>query len=108
VSLIIGHSPTRKFEAIVDSGSPSCLFHADIGKAHGLKVEEGDEGPLGGVIGGAKGLVYYHRVKLAAASQIIPSLPGSPLSYPSRQFSEGTVFSSISRLFSIRPAILQG
>jgi len=108
VSLIIGHSPTRKFEAIVDSGSPSCLFHADIGKAHGLKVEEGDEGPLGGVIGGAKGLVYYHRVKLAVASQIMPSLPGSPLSYPSRQFSEGTVFSSISRLFSIRPAILQG
>jgi len=108
VSLIIGHSPTRKFEAIVDSGSPSCLFHADIGKAHGLKVEEGDEGPLGGVIGGAKGLVYYHRVKLAVASQIIPMSAGSPLSYPSRQFSEGTVFSSISRLFSIRPAILQG
>lgn len=76
VSLIIGHSPTRKFEAIVDSGSPSCLFHADIGKAHGLKVEEGDEGPLGGVIGGAKGLVYYHRVKLNVASQIIPISAG--------------------------------
>ena len=72
VSLIIGHAQTKKFEAIVDSGSCTCLFHADIGKAHGLKLKDGPKGPLGGVVGGAKGEVYYHKVKLCVAGQIIP------------------------------------
>jgi hypothetical protein len=49
----------------VDSGSPSCLFHADIAKAHGIRVEEGDEGPLGGVIGGARGLDRVVNVREA-------------------------------------------
>jgi hypothetical protein len=71
VSLIIGHSPTKKFEAIVDSGSSTCLFHADIGKAHGLKLKEGVKGALGGVVGGFKGEVYYHRVKLCVGGGII-------------------------------------
>jgi len=71
VSLIIGHAPTRKFEAIVDSGSPSCLFHADIGKAHGLKIESGTPGPLSGVVGGSKGVVYYHAVKLVVPGNMI-------------------------------------
>jgi hypothetical protein len=53
-----------------------CLFHADIGKAHGLKIESGSEGPLGGVIGGAKGQVFYHPVKLLIASYIIPITAG--------------------------------
>lgn len=80
MGLIIGHAPTRRFEAVVDSGSPSCLFHADIAKAHGLKVETGVEGPLGGVVGGAIGKVYYHKVKLAFGSNIIPITAGfSPL-----------------------------
>jgi len=64
VSLIIGHAPTKRFEAIVDSGSASCLFHADIGIAHGLKIETGVRGPLGGVIGGISAEVFYHKVKL--------------------------------------------
>jgi hypothetical protein len=80
VGLIIGHAPTRRFEAVVDSGSPSCLFHADIAKAHGLKVETGVEGPLGGVVGGAIGKVYYHKVKLTFGSHIRPITAGfSPL-----------------------------
>jgi hypothetical protein len=72
VSLIIGHAPTRKVEAVVDSGSCSCLFHADIGRAHGLKLHDGKKGPLSGVIGGAKGEVYYHKVKLCVGTHIIP------------------------------------
>jgi hypothetical protein len=72
VSLLIGHAPTKKFEAIVDSGSCTCLFHADIGKAHGLKLRDGAKGFLGGVVGGAKGEVYYHKVKLCVGTQMIP------------------------------------
>lgn len=70
VSLIIGHAPTKRFEAIVDSGSAICLFHADIGNAHGLKVESGIRGPLGGVIGGASMDVYYHKVKLCISGNL--------------------------------------
>lgn len=76
VSLVIGHTTTRRFEAIVDSGSVSCLFHADIGKAHGLKLDSGKKGPLAGVIGGAGGEVYYHQVKLAVPGSIIPIVAG--------------------------------
>jgi hypothetical protein len=71
VSLIIGHTPTKKFEAVVDSGSFTCLFHADIGKAHGLKLKDGLKGDLGGVVGGAKGEVYYHKVKLCIGTHMI-------------------------------------
>lgn len=74
VALLIGHTQTRRFEAIVDSGSASCLFHADIGRAYGLNIEKGQGGPLGGVIGGAKGKLYYHPVKL-----VIPGI-GSMIS----------------------------
>ena len=55
VSLIIGHSQTKRIEAIVDSGARSCLFHASIGEAHGLRLKDGLEGPLGGVVGGSVG-----------------------------------------------------
>jgi hypothetical protein len=72
VSLVIGHAPSKKFEAIVDSGSCACLFHADVGKAHGLKLKDGAKGPLSGVVGGACGEVYYHKVKLCIGSHMIP------------------------------------
>lgn len=76
VSLVIGHSTTRRFEAVVDSGSPNCLFHADIGKAHGLEIEAGQRGPLGGVIGGARGDVFYHKVKLVVPGGLISIVAG--------------------------------
>jgi hypothetical protein len=76
VSLVIGHAPTRRFEAIVDSGSPSCLFHADIGEAHGLDIEAGRAGPLSGVVGGSKGNVYYHQVKLVVPGGMISIFGG--------------------------------
>jgi hypothetical protein len=71
VSLIIGHAPTKKFEAIVDSGSGMCLFHASIGAAHGLKLRDGTRGVLGGVVGGSRGEVYYHKVKLCIADSML-------------------------------------
>ena len=47
------------------------MFHASIGEAHGIKIERGQPGPLAGVIGGAKGTVYYHKVKLIVGSEMI-------------------------------------
>ena len=60
----------------MDSGARSCLFHASIGEAHGLRLKDGLEGLLGGVVGGAVGKVYYHHVKLALPGHIIPILAG--------------------------------
>jgi hypothetical protein len=71
VGLIIGHSPTKKFEAIIDSGSPICLFHASMATAHGMKLADGEVGTLCGVVGGASGQVYYHNVKLCVGADII-------------------------------------
>lgn len=71
VQLIHRHAQTQRFEAIVDTGSPYCFFHSSIGRAIGIKIEDGVEGPLGGVIGGARGKVFYHKVKLKVAAEII-------------------------------------
>ena len=76
VSIIYNHAQTKRFEAMVDSGSPTCLFHANIGKAIGIKLAAGDEGPLGGVIGGASGKVYYHQIKLCLATHMIDVVAG--------------------------------
>ena len=33
VSIFCGHAESKRIEAVVDSGSDFCLFHADIGRA---------------------------------------------------------------------------
>jgi hypothetical protein len=76
VRLIIKHAKTMLFEAVVDSGSATCLFHSDIGRRFGLRVEEGAEGPLGGVIAGEIRKVYYHDVKLAFGEHMVPVRAG--------------------------------
>ena len=76
VQIIVGHATSKRFEAVVDSGSPVCLFHADIGKALGLNLTAGDRGLLGGVVGGSRGDVYYHKIKLKVLTDIIPIVGG--------------------------------
>jgi hypothetical protein len=76
VKLIIGHSQSRSFEAVVDSGSDVCLFHSAVGEAHGLKLDAGVEGSLGGVIQGQVRKVYYHKVKLIVAGSVISITAG--------------------------------
>lgn len=53
-----------RFPAYVDSGSPWCLFKADIGDYLGLDVESGDKDEIGGIIAGTPEPVYFHRVTL--------------------------------------------
>jgi len=76
VSLIINHATTKRMEALVDSGSDKCLFHSDIGRSHGLKIEQGKLGPIGGIVRGAQCKVYYHPVKLVIPGGIVSITAG--------------------------------
>jgi hypothetical protein len=71
VKIIYNHAQSKRFEAIVDSGSDYCLFHASIGAALGIKVTTGAEGDLGGVITGVRTKVYYHNVKLVVGADMV-------------------------------------
>ena len=66
------HSPpTRRFEAFVDSGSPDCFFHADIGRAIGIRIEDGVEAPLSGIISSGSAPAFFHDVGLYVGPDII-------------------------------------
>ena len=76
VNVMYNHGRSRRFESVVDSGSPWCLFHADLGSAIGINISRGIERPLGGVIGGAVGKMYFHKVKLCLPGTIIDVMAG--------------------------------
>lgn len=83
VALIHGHAKSRRFEAVVDSGSPRCLFHAGIGEAIGIQVTKGRRGSLSGVVGSAAPAnVYYHHLKLVIFTEIIPITAGFSYELP--------------------------
>jgi hypothetical protein len=86
VSIIYHHAKSKRIEAVVDSGAPLCLFHANIGRAIGMHLESGKEGPLGGVVGGVTRKVYYHPIKLCIGADIIQIVAG---------FSEGLSVAAI-------------
>jgi hypothetical protein len=71
VAVLYKHARSKRLEAYVDSGAPVCLFHGSIGKALGMRVEEGTEGPLGGVIGGVRKKVHYHDIKIELRGQVL-------------------------------------
>lgn len=71
VQIIHNHVKSKRFEAVVDTGSDYCLFHAGIGAAMGIKIHNGPEGDLGGVIGGPRSKVFYHNVKLVVGTDIV-------------------------------------
>jgi hypothetical protein len=50
--------------AVVDSGSPYCLFRSDVGEYVRIDVDRGQEGQLGGIISGYMEPIYFHKVKL--------------------------------------------
>jgi hypothetical protein len=64
VRFLFHHRLTPPVKAIVDSGSPYCLFRAQIGEWIGLDITRGEEGQLGGIIGGVREPVYFHKVCL--------------------------------------------
>lgn len=76
VQVMNNHVRSNRVEAVVDSGSPWCLFHADVGADIGLNITNGIREPLGGVVGGAVGEMYFHRVKLCVPGTIIQIVAG--------------------------------
>jgi hypothetical protein len=58
------HSPpTKRFEAVIDSGASECIFHSSVGRGIGLDIEKGEKGQTTG-ISGQPNTVYTHRISL--------------------------------------------
>ena len=55
---------TPLFPAVVDSGSPYCLFRADLAQFLGIDLSAGTESQIGGIIAGPQEAIYFHQVKL--------------------------------------------
>lgn len=58
------HQHTPTLPAVVDSGSPYCLFRADVADFLHIDLKKGPEGKLGGIIGGPNESLYFHTVNL--------------------------------------------
>jgi len=71
VQLIYNHATTKRFEAVVDTGTDYCRFHASIGASIGVRIVSGPEGDLGGIVPGARSKVYFHNVKLVVGADIV-------------------------------------
>lgn len=64
-----GSLHTSPFEAIVDSGSFDCLFHADLAVAIGIKdITTGTLKNTGGVVKGVRISTYGHDIRLIVGS----------------------------------------
>lgn len=51
------------YEALIDSGSELCVFHADLAEVLGINLKGGKEMEFGGITG-APGKGYIHAVEL--------------------------------------------
>ena len=81
IRIIYKHSPpSQRLEAIVDSGSPHCIFHASICRSLGIRtVEEGIEDRLKGIVGGPaapSSPIYFHKVKILVGSEQFETMAG--------------------------------
>jgi hypothetical protein len=50
--------------AVVDSGSPYCLFRTDVADFLQIDLTNAPTCPIGGVIGGPKDTLYFHRIRV--------------------------------------------
>ena len=70
IALPAKNSPrSKRFDAIIDSGASSCLFHASIGHAIGLEIEKGVHTQTLGIAGAMD--IYVHEIALYAPGGII-------------------------------------
>jgi hypothetical protein len=60
---------SKRFDAIIDSGASSCLFHVSIGHAIGLEIEKGVHTQTLGIAGAMD--IYVHEIALYAPGGII-------------------------------------
>jgi hypothetical protein len=65
---------SKRFDAIIDSGASACLFHASIGRAIGLEIEQGQVEYTQGVSGQSR--IYLWDIFLHAPGGIIATRAG--------------------------------
>ena len=53
-----------RFGAVVDSGSPWCMFPTALADYLGIRVTDGIESDVGGILKGDKEPIYFHTIKL--------------------------------------------
>jgi hypothetical protein len=58
------HQKTPRFDAVVDSGSPWCLFRFELADLLGIDTLNGQEDLIGGISEGMQEPVYFHKVQL--------------------------------------------
>jgi len=56
--------PSYSFEVLLDTGSPICLFRADLGRSLGLQIESGPVQQIGGFAANISEPAYFHTVNL--------------------------------------------
>ena len=55
---------SQRFYALVDSGSDSCFFDAELGETIGLQLSKGKEGKIYGVVPGKWERQYAHDIEI--------------------------------------------
>jgi hypothetical protein len=68
IRVAANHQQTPVIPAIVDTGSPYCLFRTDVADFLHLDLNKAPTGSLGGVIAGARDPVKFHTVNLVIES----------------------------------------
>jgi hypothetical protein len=78
----VGDHPlsSKRFDAIIDSGATSCLFHASIGRAIGLDIEKGRAAETLGVAGSSR--EYMHTIALHIPGGTVTTLAGFSYELP--------------------------
>jgi len=75
IALPVKNAPrSKRFEACIDSGASSCLFHASIGRALGFVIEQGDAQETMGISGPSN--IYMHDVALYAPGGVVLTRAG--------------------------------
>jgi hypothetical protein len=64
VRCLYQHVSLVRIQAVVDSGSPYCLFKTDIANFLKIDLTKAPQGSLGGIIDGLSDPVYFHKIKL--------------------------------------------
>lgn len=76
-----------RYEVLVDSGADLCLFDEEIGRAIGIKIEDGKPREVFGV-GGKVSIYYVHKVNIEVGGWLydieagfMPNVAGRIMSY---------------------------
>ena|SRR5882724_10207025 len=64
VRCLYQHQALVRIQAVVDSGSPYCMFKTDIADFLKIDLTNAPQGSMGGVIGGPSEPLYFHKITL--------------------------------------------